>query len=188
MRVFQKVSGLSALQNPESRKHFIKELLDWEKQSFDVSTSSFSKSNEIKRYWKIGNANVFINYLNAVLMDVSSPNQKYTPEEIEQARGKVLLAAMDLHFGFVACHYASTEHLSVMHLCYELVAIMHSKASDPVKTLPKVKFWTEQLKRAHLIRYGPLGNDVNVVRMMMKHTQLVLRNKNGRDQVAYDFI
>ena len=188
LRAFEKVAGLSALQSPESRKRFTKNLMDWEKGIFDATTSPLPKSNEIKRYWKIGNANLFINYLNAVLMDISSPHQNYTPEEVEKARANALLAAMDLHFCFVTCHYASTEHLSVMHLCYELVAIMHSKGSDPTKTLPKVKFWTEQLKRAHLIRYGSLGDDITRVRMIMKHTQLILRNKNGRDQVAYDFI
>ena len=185
LRPFEKASGLSALQSTESRKQFTNDLLEWERRIFDTSASSLPKSNEIKRYWKIGNANLFINYLNAVLMDISSYD---TPEEVEKARGNALLAAMDLHFCFVMCHYASTEHVSVMHLCYELVAIMHSKAADPSKTLPKVKFWTEQLKRAHLVRYGSLGNDVNRVRMIMKHTQVILRNKNGRDQVAYDFI
>ena len=183
LRAFQKAGSLSSLHtSPESRLQFTKDLLDWESHTF-VTTAS-PKSNEVKRYWKIGNANLYIHYLNVVLMDLSNR----TPEEADKVRANALMAAMELHFCFVTCHYACTEHLSVMHLCYELVAIMHSRAADPAKTLPKVKFWTEQLKRAHLIRYGPLGNNVNRVRMIMKHTQLVLRNKNGLDQVAYDFI
>ena len=103
-------------------------------------------------------------------------------------RNQVLIKAMDLHFCFVSCHYACTEHLSVMHLCYELVAVLHTQATDPSKTLPKVQFWTEQLKRAHLVRYGSLGQDVDRVRAIMKHTQMVLRHQNGLEKVPYEFI
>jgi len=163
----------------ERRRQFTQDLIDWEKQ---VTTSL---SNELKRYWKIGNANLFIHHLNAVLMNISNS----TPAtEADTIRASVLMAAMDLHFCFVACDYACTEHLSVMHLCYELVAIMHAHSADQTKTLGKVQFWTEQLKRCHLTRYGALGDDVNRVRMIMKHTQQVLRNKRGREMVNYDFI
>lgn len=56
------------------------------------------------------------------------------------------------------------------------------------KTIAAVRFWTEQLKRAILIRYGPLGNNVNVVRQLLHHTKQVVRNKDGLDLVLYKFI
>ena len=55
-------------------------------------------------------------------------------------------------------------------------------------TIAAVRFWTEQLKRAILIRYGPVGNNVNVVRQLLHHTKQVVRNKDGLDLVLYRFI
>jgi hypothetical protein len=55
-------------------------------------------------------------------------------------------------------------------------------------TIAAVRFWTEQLKRAILIRYGPVGNNVNAVRQLLHHTKQVVRNKDGLDLVLYKFI
>jgi hypothetical protein len=55
-------------------------------------------------------------------------------------------------------------------------------------TIAAVRFWTEQLKRAILIRYGPVGNNVHVVRQVLHHTKQVVRNKDGMDHVLYKFI
>jgi SET domain len=180
LKPFQGYTG-NVSSSAESRHQFTRDLLEWEERNFANGTNH---SNEIRRFWKMGNANLFINYLNAVLMDLSSK----APEDVETLRANLVVKAMELHFCFVSCHFACTEHLSVMHLCYELVAILHSRSSDPGKTISKVKFWTEQLKRAHMIRYGCLGHDVDKVRAIMKHTQVVLRNQNGLDSVPYDFI
>lgn len=186
LRTYEKPGSIFLLNSDqECRLQFTQNLLEWERQNFQTGASSpIQHSNEVRRYWKIGNASLFMNYLNAVLIDLSN-----TPEEeAEKIRANVLMVAMELHFGFVSCHYACTEHLSVMHLCYEIVSIMHTRAADQSKTLAKLRFWTEQLKKAHLTRYGPLGNSVEKVRAIMKHTQVVLRNKDGTEKTNFDFI
>jgi hypothetical protein len=53
--------------------------------------------------------------------------------------------------------------------------------------MPKVRFWADQLKRAHMIRYGGLGQDVQVVRRVLQHSRTVLRQKNGWKTVDYAF-
>jgi hypothetical protein len=62
------------------------------------------------------------------------------------------------------------------------------EALDKSKTLPKLKFWTEQLKRAVMIRYGSLGDNVDSVRNAMQHSRVVLRNRNGMDLASHKFI
>ena len=182
LQPFEKPGSISAVNtDSETRLQFTKDLIDWE-QSIFVDNSGFS--NEAKRYWKMGNVTLYMHYLNSVLMDLPNHN----PKEVEALREAVLKTAMELHFAFLSCSMASTEHISVLHLCYELVAVMHSRAADQSKTLPKVKFWTEQLKRAHMTRYGNLGANVEKIRGVMKHTQLVLRNQNGLAAAQFDFI
>jgi hypothetical protein len=51
-----------------------------------------------------------------------------------------------------------------------------------------IRFWTDQLKRAILVRYGSVGNDIHVVRRLLQHTRTVLRNPNGMDRVEEKFI
>ena len=75
-----------------------------------------------------------------------------------------------------------------MHLCYELASSLHTASIEPDKTIVAVRFWTEQLKRAILIRYGSVGNNVETVRKLLQHTRTILRNKDGMDKVEYKFI
>lgn len=98
---------------------------------------------------------------------------------------------MNLHFAFVSFHNASTEHLSVLHLCYELAAAISigtKDAEEKARAAKKIAFWTEQLKIAHQVRYGELGNDIASVREAMKHTRLVLRNRDGMQSARWGFI
>lgn len=62
------------------------------------------------------------------------------------------------------------------------------EATRQSTTIRAVRFWTEQLKRAMLIRYGPVGNNVNVVRQLLHHTKQVVRQKDGMDHATYKFI
>jgi hypothetical protein len=96
--------------------------------------------------------------------------------------------------------------IQILHLCYDLACMIHSKTllfdgkgnssntppppppNQSSTTMGAVRFWTEQLKRAILVRYGPVGNNVNVVRQLLHHTKQVLRNKDGMDHVQYNFI
>ena len=124
-------------------------------------------SNEEQRYVRVGCMNLYLNYFNAALRN--SPNDAMTQD--------VLTSATHLHLAFCACGHSSTEHLSILHLCYDL-------ASNP----KQVRFWTDQLKRAHMIRYGKLGHQVEAMRACMVHTKLVLRNLNGLAKSDYAFI
>ncbi|GKY92750.1 hypothetical protein MPSEU_000245000 [Mayamaea pseudoterrestris] len=144
-------------------------------------------SNEAKRYLRVGYTYLHMNYLNATLAELKTKCGS-SPED-DATRDEVLAIATQLHFSFCACHNASTEDLSILHLCYDLVGAMHQSATDQSKTLPKLRFWTEQLKKAHMIRYGKLGCDVESVRKCMMHTKAVLRQKDGLLTIAkYHFI
>ena len=95
----------------------------------------------------------------------------------------------------------------ILHLCYDLACMIHSKTSSlndsngsrtdtqhqpatnkSTGTIVAVRFWTEQLKRAILIRYGPVGSNVGVVRQLLHHTKQVVRNKDGIEHAMYKFI
>ena len=69
----------------------------------------------------------------------------------------------------------------MLHLCYELAA----RQAD---AQAKVRFWTEQLKRAHMLRYGNLGQEIDFVRRVLQHSRTVLRQANGWNAVEYSFL
>lgn len=83
-----------------------------------------------------------------------------------------------------------------MHVCYELASRLHVQKSESdndnnnnkEQSMGAVRFWTEQLKRAILIRYGPVGDNIETVRRLLQHTKAVLRHPNGMDRVADKFI
>jgi len=76
----------------------------------------------------------------------------------------------------------------ILHLCYEIMGMLHTAATDQSKKVQKLRFWTEQVKRACMIRYGSLGNDIESVRKVMQHTRQVVRNQDGFHQAKYPFI
>jgi hypothetical protein len=136
-----------------------------------------TKPNELQRSLRLGFTPLYVSYLNQALL-----NGSVTIEDL-------LRLCMQLHFGFVSCNPSSTEHLSILHLGYELIGKIHSKpGNDQSKTLPKLRFWTEQLKQACMTRYGSMGHDVDGVRRMMQHTRLVLRTPDGMQRSTYAFI
>ena len=153
---------------------------DEQLQSLETLLSHSSLSNEAKRSLRLGCANFYINYFNTALRPGNSPD-----------RNRIISLAMNLHFAFVSFHNASTEHLSVLHLCYELAAAISigtKDAEEKARAAKKIAFWTEQLKIAHQVRYGELGNDIASVREAMKHTRLVLRNRDGMQSARWGFI
>jgi hypothetical protein len=103
----------------------------------------------------------------------------------EEGIGHKLHLATQLHFSFVSCNNASTEHLSILHLCYDLSSYLRTiamKRNDPntiTRATSQVRFWTDQLKIAHMIRFGELGEDLKNVRDAMKHSKMILRNRDG---------
>ncbi|KAL7529502.1 hypothetical protein ACHAXR_003000 [Thalassiosira sp. AJA248-18] len=130
-------------------------------------------SNELQRYLRVGYASLYMDFFNASLS--LGNDEKMT---------QILKLATQLHFSFVSCNNASTEHLSILHLCLDLSNMLYAhtaKGSNPdaASAMSQVRFWTEQLKKAHMVRYGELGEDLNVVREAMKHSKLVLRKREG---------
>jgi hypothetical protein len=149
-------------------------------QSLENLLANPSLSNEAKRSLRLGCTNFFINYFNTALQPSNSPD-----------RNQLLSLAMNLHFCFCSFHNASTEHLSILHLCYELasaISIGSQGAEEKARATKKIAFWTDQLKIAHQVRFGDLGNDLTSVREAMKHTRSVLRNRDGMQRARWGFI
>ena len=125
---------------------------------------------------------LYLEYFNTALATRSGDNDKIDD---------ILKLATRLHFSFVECNNACTEHLSVLHMCYELVAgVVHTNAlkHNPEGAMSQVRYWTEQLKKTVMIRYGSLRENVENVRELMKHSRLVLRKKDGWYSVNDKFI
>ena len=140
----------------------------------EVLNSSFL-TNEAKRYVRVGFTNLHFNYFNAVLTSLHGADSTHQ----DSMHQLILSSATQLHLAFAATSGSSTEHISVLHLCYELMSNIHRKNSvDKEKSLTKVKFWTEALKKAHLVRYGEL-RDLESTRKLMVHTRTVLRQRDG---------
>lgn len=96
----------------------------------------------------------------------------------------------------------STEHLSLLHACYEAAGHQngvnsklsrsvgfrheHSKVVSLSVDLPSPnpaftntnRFWVDQLTRAHQTRYGPPPS-VAALRRLLQHTRLLLRIQDG---------
>ena len=145
-------------------------------------------SSEVHRFMRVGYASIYMEFFNEAL---SLPSTTSSPENNDETSNLLKLASQ-LHFSFVSCNNASTEHLSILHLCYDLASLLHTRAlsnsDNTVNTMSQVRFWTEQLKKAHMIRYGSLGEKLENVRFVMKHSKAVLRNRDGWYTVHAHFI
>jgi hypothetical protein len=167
--------------------------------------ASSSLTNDMKRHLRVGYTNLHFNYFNAVLSAIGNGANGLATANVQQVRELVLNSATQLHLAFCASNNASTEHLSVLHLCYELIHAMHQSASnasanvrngantdsdsDQAKKIQKkVKFWTDAMKRAHMVRYGEMGSDLESVRKCLVHTRTVLRQKDGYLRVQHNFL
>lgn len=138
--------------------------------------------NEVKRYLRVGYTNLHFNYFNAILCTIT--NHSSAPQ-IKQVQEMVLTAATQLHFAFCSSNHASTEHISILHLCYELINAIHKNDS---RAENRVKFWMHAMKGAHLIRYGEMGSDLETVRKCLVHTRTLLRQKDGYLKINYNFL
>ncbi len=153
--------------------------------ALEETISSSSLSNEVKRYLRVAFTNIHINYFNATLSTLHGTGNVISANETRKA---VLSSATQLHFAFCASHNASTAHLSVLHLCYELISIIHQSSDDKIQSMKSVKFWTEALKKAHLTRYGPIGSDIKCIRKCLIHTRTVLRERDGFLKAEFNFL
>eukprot|EP00536_Pseudo-nitzschia_multiseries_P011065 jgi/Psemu1/204873/e_gw1.359.34.1 len=109
---------------------------------------------------RLGYTQLYIRYFNQALQQ-------------QESRAKILKEATELHFAFARTHNACTEHLSLLHLCYELSVLEGSKEA--------VRSWTERLREAHLCRYSNeiVGKNLETLRTVLKHTRTVLRTEGG---------
>lgn len=82
---------------------------DWQHmiQTLDSTLKNFD--NPTARSLRLGWTHLYLHYFNAVLLEGGYEHE-------------VLSQAMKLHFSFAEVHNACTEHLSILHLCYDLVA------------------------------------------------------------------
>jgi hypothetical protein len=117
---------------------------------------------------RLGYTQLYIRYFNETLqLDSQSPS----------VRTGILSEAKALHAAFSSVHNACTEHLSLLHLCYELSATKPNN-NDQRET---IRFWTQELKDAHMCRYSKdvIGMDLATLRTVLKHTRTVLRTEDG---------
>jgi hypothetical protein len=154
---------------------------------------------ETQRFLRAGYSQYYINYINNLLQQQQSLLDTNNDDDDEKKEGKfgidhLVQIVTNLHFAFVTCNNASTEHISILHVCYDLAVHLRTIAiskngggnkddtnnsNDVVRCTKLVHFWTDHLKRVHMIRYGKLGEDIENVRYVMKHTKLILRNRDG---------
>jgi hypothetical protein len=128
-----------------------------------------AKDAQIRRWCRASFLNVYFNYFNSF-------GRSQDPAVMK----RVAKLENDLHWSLLCVNNVSCEHLSLMHVCYET-----STYTDGVDSKLS-RFWFEQLKRAHLTRYGPL--DLESLREMLKHTRLVLRNLDGWRRTTWHFL
>jgi hypothetical protein len=181
-----------------------------------TTTSTSSIPNETQRFLRAGYSQYYINYINTLLQQQQQQHQSLLDNNNNEKKkeGKVNMDHLvqivtNLHFAFVTSNNASTEHISILHVCYDLAVHLRTLAintstrdgsnnnnndnsnsnnNEVVKCTKRVHFWTDQLKRVHMIRYGKLGEDIENVRNVMKHTKLVLRNRDGWYMTRHCFI
>mmetsp|Transcript_20926 Transcript_20926/g.30821 ORF Transcript_20926/g.30821 Transcript_20926/m.30821 type:complete len:487 (+) Transcript_20926:95-1555(+) len=136
---------------------------------------------QTQRFLRLGCSSLYVNYFNKAL---SSP----ITEEVER---DALTLAASLHLSFASTDHGSTEHLSILHLCYDLSQQQQRQGNDQSGqngSVSKSKFWADQLRRAHERRYGILGKDLEQVREAMIHSKGVLRRMGGFEMAKYCFI
>jgi hypothetical protein len=123
---------------------------------------------------RLGYTHIYIRYFNEALQQ-----QRPQPESV---RANILREANELHSAFLTVHNGCTEHLSLLHLCYELSATTTPSGIDSENEKRNaIQFWTEELKKAHLCRYSNdvVGRDLATLRKVLKHTRTVLRTRDG---------
>lgn len=108
---------------------------------------------------RLGYTQLYFRYFNQALLQ-------------QESKATILAEATKLHRSFREIHNASTEHLSLVHLCYEL---------STTTARESVRLWTENLKDVHTCRYSNaiVGKDIATLREVLKHTRTVLRTSDG---------
>lgn len=139
---------------------------------FEEMISNKCFTGEVSRYLRSGMLTFYTNYFNVSLSN---------PTINDEAKLELLNLASKIHLSFAAVDNGNTEHLSTLHLCYELATQQKQKRNLS-------KFWAGQLQKAHECRYGRLDNDVEQMRKLMVHSRSVLRRQEGFENAQFCFI
>ena len=143
----------------------------------DTSSNEEEQQKLLEHGLRLGHTQLYIRYFNKALQQQQVQNSQ---REALQIRAKIVSEAEKLHAAFSVVHNACTEHLSLLHLCYELSATKVANTNDH-GGMNDIRFWTEELKKAHLSRYSTevVGKDLATLRNVLKHTRTVLRTQDG---------
>ncbi|KAI2512672.1 hypothetical protein MHU86_1668 [Fragilaria crotonensis] len=114
-------------------------------------------SNEVRHFLRTSYLNLYLTYINASLLQ----------EKIYEKDMSNLV--LQLHLTLSVSHNACSEQLSILHLRYDMAA--------------NKTFRIEQLKRAHMTRYGPIGQDLQQVRRSMHHTKRIVQSLEGMQRL-----
>jgi hypothetical protein len=71
-------------------------------------------------YLKLGYTQLYMRYFNEALLLLESSSSSV--DEKDEVRATILKEATELHNTFCMVHKSCTEHISLLHLCYELSA------------------------------------------------------------------
>ena len=157
-------------------KELLKTQVLYEKQL----TSSTTANKQAEYFHRVDALSFYIHYFNLWLSQV--PRKMSTMEHLLQI-------AKSLHEALQNTNCACTEHLSILHMSYDICSWLHCNIpNQKSKYLPLLQYWTEQLKQIHMIRYGTLGQNLEHIRTVMKHTRTILRQKDGIQLIAYPFL
>mmetsp|Transcript_19533 Transcript_19533/g.48647 ORF Transcript_19533/g.48647 Transcript_19533/m.48647 type:complete len:520 (-) Transcript_19533:2413-3972(-) len=176
------------LENKNSLRSQQLDLKQWEKllktlevwymvvaAKIELSTSSNGEQQKqlLQHGLRLGHTQLYIKYFNQALQQQQMEDSR---EESSRILVSIVKEAEKLHSAFSVVHNACTEHLSLLHLCYELSATKTINVDRE-----RIRFWTEQLKEAHLCRYSNelVGRDLVTLRTVLKHTRTVLRTQDG---------
>ena len=85
--------------------------------------------------------------------------------EYLQSHDDIIPTLLQLHLAFCDVDNASLYHISLLQSAYRLT-----------QSTKQAAFWVEQLKKAHQIRYGWLGHQLEHVRAALIHTQKLPNN------------
>jgi SET domain len=137
-------------------------------KKLDVALKVFD--NATARSLRLGWTYFYLNYFNAALHEGGNEQD-------------VIVEAMKLHFAFIEVHNACTEHLSILHMCYDL-------ARTDENQMKKRKMFVEALRIAHTCRYSDLAfsshkdDSTDRLRALLAHTKVVLRKQSGWQMAA----
>jgi hypothetical protein len=127
------------------------------------------KDSQVRRWARASFLPLYFAYFNRVGL-----------EGKEEAAEQVAKLQTELHLSLMSVNNASTEHLSLLHACYEGAGVRHGVNS------PRSRFWIGQLQMAHHCRYGPVeGTDML---RLLKHTKTILREKDGFHKAQWNFL